>query len=62
MRAHANGRQELPEQVTTHAQDPDMVGLWVERWGEVATPLLWSHAMYLIAEEAAAAAGWNSSR
>ncbi len=23
---------------------------WVERWGPVATPLLWSHAMYLIME------------
>jgi hypothetical protein len=20
---------------------------WVERWGEPAVPLLWSHAMYL---------------
>ena len=26
-----------------------MVEPWIERWGAVATPLLWSHAMFLIA-------------
>ncbi len=31
-----------------------MIAPWVERWGPVATPLLWSHAMYLIMEEACA--------
>ena len=31
-----------------------MVQPWVRRWGPAATPLLWSHAMYLIAEAAAA--------
>lgn len=50
--ARANG--DLPEQVTDHAQRPDMVEPWVRRWGPVATPLLWSHAMYLIMEAAAA--------
>jgi hypothetical protein len=30
-----------------------MTAPWLERWGPVATPLLWSHAMYLIAEVAA---------
>lgn len=48
--ALANG--DLPEQVTTHAQDPLMVEPWQRRWGTIATPLLWSHAMYLIAEAA----------
>ncbi|MEO7070485.1 MAG: hypothetical protein ABI131_08335, partial [Nostocoides sp.] len=38
---------DLPEQVTDHSQDPTRVAEWVERWGPVATPLLWSHAMYL---------------
>jgi GH15 family glucan-1,4-alpha-glucosidase len=52
-RAHANG--DLPEQVSEHAQAPEMVEPWVERWGPVATPLLWSHAMYLIVEAALAA-------
>jgi isomaltose glucohydrolase len=37
----------LPEQVTTHAQRPDFINEWQRRWGPVATPLLWSHAMYL---------------
>jgi isomaltose glucohydrolase len=45
---------DLPEQVTTYPQDPAMVEPWVRRWGPVATPLLWSHAMQLIAEAAAA--------
>jgi GH15 family glucan-1,4-alpha-glucosidase len=37
----------LPEQVIDHPQDPTRVGEWIERWGPVARPLLWSHAMYL---------------
>src|SRR5439155_25726560 len=44
---------DLPEQVTSHAQDAAMVDPWVRRWGPIATPLLWSHAMQLIAEAAA---------
>ncbi len=50
VRAQALPNGDLPEQVTGHAQDPSMIEPWVERWGPVATPLLWSHAMYLIAE------------
>jgi isomaltose glucohydrolase len=38
----------LPEQLTNAPQEPDMVASWVDKWGPVATPLLWSHAMYLI--------------
>jgi isomaltose glucohydrolase len=37
----------LPEQVGQHLLDPTMVAEWVERWGTVATPLLWSHAMFV---------------
>ena len=37
----------LPEQVTEHALDPSCIDRWVQQWGPVATPLLWSHAMYL---------------
>jgi GH15 family glucan-1,4-alpha-glucosidase len=51
-RALANG--DMPEQVTDAAQDPTMIEPWERRWGLVATPLLWSHAMYLIAEAARA--------
>jgi isomaltose glucohydrolase len=49
-KALANG--DLPEQVCGNAQDRSMVEPWIERWGPVAQPLLWSHAMYLLAESA----------
>ena len=39
---------DLPEQVQIKLNDPSYYPSWVEQWGEVATPLLWSHAMYLI--------------
>lgn len=38
----------LPEQVTDLVDDPAKTGEWTTRWGPVATPLLWSHAMYLV--------------
>jgi GH15 family glucan-1,4-alpha-glucosidase len=38
---------ELPEQVADHLLFPERRAEWVERWGTVATPLLWSHAMYV---------------
>ena len=44
----ANERGELPEQVSDHVNDPTYLPVWQERWGPVATPLLWSHAMYLV--------------
>jgi GH15 family glucan-1,4-alpha-glucosidase len=53
VRAQATADGDLPEQVDAHAQDPAMVEPWRRRWGPVATPLLWSHAMYLIAERTA---------
>jgi GH15 family glucan-1,4-alpha-glucosidase len=37
----------LPEQVLAHAQQPDFIAEWQRRWGPVATPLLWSHAMFV---------------
>ena len=39
---------ELPEQVPDHLLHPDHRQEWIDRWGPVATPLLWSHGMYLI--------------
>ncbi|MDP1712162.1 MAG: glycoside hydrolase family 15 protein [Candidatus Nanopelagicaceae bacterium] len=42
---------ELPEQSSAGTQEPTMIDPWVRRWGSVATPLLWSHAMYLIMSE-----------
>lgn len=37
----------LPEQVADHLIAPDHRPGRVDRWGEVATPLLWSHGEYL---------------
>jgi GH15 family glucan-1,4-alpha-glucosidase len=53
-RAQARTNGDLPEQVSEHVQSPEMVAPWVERWGPAASPLLWSHAMYLILEAALA--------
>ena len=52
VRAQALENGDLPEQVTRFAQEPEMEEPWLRRWGPVATPLLWSHAMYLLAEAA----------
>jgi GH15 family glucan-1,4-alpha-glucosidase len=43
---------QLPEQVPDKLNDPTMYQPWVDRWGEIARPLLWSHAMYLIMADA----------
>jgi GH15 family glucan-1,4-alpha-glucosidase len=45
--ATANDRGDIPEQVAQHLLDPSMKQEWVDRWGPVASPLLWSHAMYV---------------
>jgi GH15 family glucan-1,4-alpha-glucosidase len=37
----------LPEQSGDRLR-PECYAAWVERWGPPASPLLWSHAMYLI--------------
>lgn len=46
LQADAEGH--LPEQVATHVLAPDYYPVWEARWGPVARPLLWSHAMYVI--------------
>lgn len=46
-----DGEGNLPEQVNDHVLFPDQFKPWVEKWGKVASPLLWSHAMYLILYE-----------
>lgn len=48
MAAHVVGEDEMPEQVTDHLLHPEHRQEWIGRWGPVATPLLWSHGMYLI--------------
>ncbi len=42
----------LPEQMTDEALTPEMIEPWESRWGNVASPLLWSHAMFLILADA----------
>jgi GH15 family glucan-1,4-alpha-glucosidase len=37
----------LPEQVSDRLLAPDHLQPWVDRWGTVASPLLWSHGAYL---------------
>lgn len=46
--AQASSKGELPEQVTRHLNAPEYLPVWIKRWGKPATPLLWSHAQYLI--------------
>lgn len=38
----------LPEQVAENLNVPSFYTIWVERWGNIASPLLWSHAKYII--------------
>jgi isomaltose glucohydrolase len=45
--AQATEAGELPEQVPDHLLVPAARDAWLARWGPVATPLIWSHAMYL---------------
>jgi GH15 family glucan-1,4-alpha-glucosidase len=44
----ADARGHLPEQVGDPLLAPARRAEWVDRWGEVARPLLWSHGMHLI--------------
>jgi GH15 family glucan-1,4-alpha-glucosidase len=46
--AQADDAGQLPEQIPATLNDPAMYPHWVDRWGEIARPLLWSHANYLI--------------
>ncbi len=46
--AHVGNDLNLPEQVAENLNIPAYYSIWVERWGEVASPLLWSHAKYII--------------
>jgi GH15 family glucan-1,4-alpha-glucosidase len=45
---HATDDGDLPEQVPDDLRHPGSRQEWLDRWGPVATPLLWSHGMYLI--------------
>ncbi|MFP5335245.1 MAG: glycoside hydrolase family 15 protein [Actinomycetes bacterium] len=45
---HALASGEMPEQVPDHLLHATSRQEWLDRWGSVATPLLWSHGMYLV--------------
>jgi GH15 family glucan-1,4-alpha-glucosidase len=44
----ATSQGELPEQVSENLLAPSYLSEWTNRWGQPASPLLWSHAQYLI--------------
>jgi GH15 family glucan-1,4-alpha-glucosidase len=46
LQADADGN--MPEQVPTSLNDPSYYEPWRRRWGEIACPLLWSHATHII--------------
>ena len=50
VRAQADEKGHLPEQVGGHLLDASYYDGWVEKWGTSASPLLWSHAMLLIVQ------------
>ena len=44
----ANEQGWLPEQVPLSLNDESKYEPWLQKWGSIADPLLWSHAQYLI--------------
>jgi GH15 family glucan-1,4-alpha-glucosidase len=46
--AQADENGWLPEQIPLSLNDPTFYETWREHWGDIASPLLWSHANYLI--------------
>ncbi len=46
--AHSQDDFVFPEQVAENLNIPSYYSTWVERWGDIASPLLWSHAKYII--------------
>lgn len=47
----ADDNGELPEQIPSDLNVPHQYSPWVSRWGPIAKPLLWSHAMYILIKE-----------
>jgi GH15 family glucan-1,4-alpha-glucosidase len=46
--AQADANGDLPEQVPNKLNDKSFYEIWRGRWGDIAKPLLWSHANYLV--------------
>ncbi len=55
--AQATAEGDLPEQAPVDLNEPSYYPLWLEKWGPIASPLLWSHAQYIILRRACEAAG-----
>lgn len=51
LEAHQTKELYLPEQVAENLNDASYYPTWVERWGKSASPLLWSHAKYIILQK-----------
>ncbi len=50
--AHADAAHNLPEQVKDVMFDPSFYDGWLAERGEIANPLLWTHAKYVIVQHA----------
>ena len=59
VRDHRQSSGWLPEQILDEPQDPLAVQPWVDRWGPVANPLLWSHAKYVLMQSDAGITRWS---
>lgn len=46
--SHADPEGCLAEQINEHPLAPEYFEPWQKKWGPIASPLLWSHAMYII--------------
>lgn len=57
--AHVSPGAALAEQLTEEPQAPEFVQEWIDRWGPVADPLLWSHAKFLLLVSDAQATVWR---
>lgn len=56
---HSDDNGDMPEQLTGEPQDDSFVQPWIDRWGPVANPLLWSHAKFILMEHGTVDATWN---
>lgn len=56
---HTSPGTHLAEQVIDEPQAPEFVQEWIDRWGPVADPLLWSHAKFLLLEQGGPATVWR---
>ncbi len=46
--SQADTELNLPEQISCSLNVPSKLDEWKRQWGDIAKPLLWSHAMYII--------------